>query len=457
MNREDLKFTLSVLRRSLDGDAFALVIRRTPLADVADELEAMALADVANLLQILQPTGRTELFSHLPERLQAALLPTLPRTAVVQLFETLPSDDRANLFNRLSKDAQTQLLPMLAQVEREDILRLSAFPEESIGSVVTSDYVSVKPEMTAREALDQVRSTAPDKETIYVIYVLNTEHQLLGTLSLRELVLCPPESRIADLMHKGPVFAKAESPRAQAAELIRRYDLLALPVINGDSRMIGIVTVDDAMDIDKEQNATQIARFGGTTAMDGQDLNIRQSTLTQMYKTRVFWLAVLTVFGIMTSTFVAGQEALLTEVIILSAFIAPIIGMGGNTGSQSATLVIRAMALGDVRLKWRDVWFVIKREVPVLLGLGVTIAVLEFILAYFSKGVGSDVLLVVGLAMLIVTVLGGIIGTLMPFVARYIGTDPATLSAPVITSVMDLVGMFIYFYIAYLFFGHLLV
>ena len=456
MNREDLKFTLSVLRRSLDGDAFTHVVRHTPHADIADELEALPVADVAALLQTLQPADRTELFSHLPERLQDALLPALPRPVVVQLFETLPSDDRADLFNRLSEEAQAQLLPALAQVEREDILRLAAYPEGSVGSVVTSDYVAVTPDMTAQAALDLIRATAPDKETVYVIYVLNAERQLLGTLSLRELVLCPPDSRISDLMRKDPVFAKAEWPRAQAAELIRRYDLLALPVINGGNRMIGIVTVDDAMDIEKEQDATQLARFGGTAMMGGPDLDIRESSIGQMYKTRVFWLAILTFFGILTSTFVAGQEEILSEVIILAAFIAPIIDMGGNTGSQSATLVIRAMAIGDVKLKWRDIWFVVKREIPIALGLGVTIAILEAILAYFSKGVGFDVLMVVGLTMLIVTVLGGIIGALLPFAARRIGTDPATLSSPMITSIMDLLGVFIYFHIAYLFFGHLM-
>jgi len=456
MNREELKFTLSVLRRSLDSDAFTHVVRHMPHADIADELESLPVDDVAALLQILKPTDRTELFSYLPEYLQDALLPALPRPVVVQLFETLPSDDRADLFNRLSNDAQTQLLPALAQVEREDILRLAAYPEGTVGSAVTSDYVAVSVDMTARAALELVRTTAPDKETIYVIYVLNTERQLLGTLSLRDLVLSPPESRMGELMRKEPVFAKAEWPRAQAAELIRRYDLLALPIINGGDRMIGIVTVDDAMDIEKELDATQLARFGGTAAMGGPDLDIRESTIGQMYKTRVFWLAILTFFGILTSTFVAAQEEILTEVIILAAFIAPIIDMGGNTGSQSATLVIRAMAIGDIKLKWRDIWFVIKREIPIALGLGVTIAILEAVLAYFSKGVGWEVLMVVGLTILIVTVLGGVIGALLPFAARRIGTDPATLSSPMITSIMDLLGVFIYFYIAYLFFGHLM-
>jgi magnesium transporter len=457
MNRNDLKLTLSALRVSLDGNEFTRIVRHTPPADIADELEAMDVADVARLLQTLQATDRTDLFSHLPEYLQDALLPILPRSVVVQLFETLPSDDRADLFNRLTDEAKAQLLPALAQVEREDILRLAAFPEGSAGSVVTSDYVAVTQHMTARAALEQIRSTAPDKETIYVIYVINSERQLLGTVSLRDLVLSQPDTSISDLMRTDPVFAQAEWPRTQAAELIRRYDLLALPVINGGNRMIGIVTVDDAMDIEKEQDATQLARFGGTAVMGGPDLDIRESTLGQMYKTRIFWLAILTFFGVITSTYVAGQEEILTEVIVLAAFIAPIIDMGGNTGSQSATLVIRAMAIGDIRLKWRDIAFVIKREIPIAVGLGISIAVLEAVLAYFSKGVGYEVLMVVGLTMLIVTILGGVIGALLPFAARRIGSDPATLSAPMITSIMDLLGVFIYFYIAYLFLGHLMV
>ena len=173
-----------------------------------------------------------------------------------------------------------------------------------------------------------------------------------------------------------------------------------------------------------------------------------------MFSVRVFWLVLLTLFGVVTSTFVAAQEEILSQVIVLAAFIAPIVDMGGNAGSQSATLVIRAMALGDVGLRWQDVWRVVRRELPVAAALG--LAVMETVLAWFSKGIGLDVLLVVALSMLVCTVLGGIIGVLLPFVARRIGTDPATLSSPLITSIMDLVGVFIYFAFAYAFLGDLL-
>jgi magnesium transporter len=456
MNREELIFTIRNLLLSLDGQAFAHVVRTTPWIDVVEALEPHAPEAVAPLLQTLPPALQTELFAHFDEARQDTLLRLLPREAVVRLFETLPSDDRADLFNRLSDEARSQILPALAQVEREDILRLAAYPEGTVGSVTTSDYASVAQELTVEQALAALRAGAPDKETIYVVYVLDAERRLLGTVSLRELVLARPETRVAELMNRGPVFARAEWPRAQAAELIRRYDLLALPVINGSQRMIGIVTVDDAMDIEKESDATQLARFGGTATLGGPDLDVIASPFAQMFKVRVFWLAILTFFGVLTSTFVAQQEAMLSSVIVLAAFIAPIVDMGGNTGSQSATLVIRAMALGELKLRWRDVGFIIRRELPVALALGAAVAVLEVVLAYFAKGVAWEVLTVVGLAMLACTVLGGIIGALLPFMARRIGTDPATLSSPLITSVMDLLGVFIYFALAYAFLGHLI-
>lgn len=220
--------------------------------------------------------------------------------------------------------------------------------------------------------------------------------------------------------------------------------------------MVGIVTVDDAMDIEKQEDATQLARFGGTVGSDDTDLDILASPFRTMFRVRVFWLVLLTLFGVVTSTFVAAQEEILSQVIVLAAFIAPIVDMGGNAGSQSATLVIRAMALGDVRLCWQDVWRVVRRELPVAAALGMVVAGMETVLARFSKGIGLDVLLVVGLSMLVCTVLGGIIGVLLPFAARRMGTDPATLSSPLITSVMDLVGVFIYFAFAYAFLGDLL-
>ncbi|MCS7100890.1 MAG: CBS domain-containing protein, partial [Burkholderiaceae bacterium] len=264
MNREELIFAVRNLLRSRDGQAFARIVRSTPWQDVVEALDPHPAQDVAALLLALPADLRAELFSHLDEDRQDALLRLMPREAVVELFERMPADDRADVFNRLSVEAREQIVPALAKVEREDILKLAAYPEGTVGSVTTSDYASVAPDATVAAALATLRASAPDKETIYVVYVLDAERRLLGTVSLRELVLARPEAKVADLMKREPVYARAEWPRAQAAELIRRYDLLALPVVNGGQRMIGIVTVDDAMDIEKQADATQLARFGGT-------------------------------------------------------------------------------------------------------------------------------------------------------------------------------------------------
>ncbi len=457
MNRNDLAFSIRTLSRGYDAAGFASIAATTHASDLVDALGALETDECLGLLMLLDPPARADLFAHFPSPTQDLLLAAMSPAAKVQLFEHMPSDDRADLFNRLGDDARKALLPALTRVERDDILKMAAYPEDTVGSATTSDYAWVAPQMTVAGAMAHLRATALDKETVNIVFVLDDTLRLRGSVSLRDLVLADADTLISTIMHADPVFAQAHWPRLQAAERIRRYDLLALPVLHDGGRMIGIVTVDDAMDIEKEQDASQLARFGGTVSAHGTDLDVRNTPLKQMFRVRVFWLAILTCFGIATSTFVAAQEELLTQVIVLAAFIAPIVDMGGNTGSQSATLVIRSMALGDLKPSWADVWFVIRRELPVAAALGVTIAVLEAILAYFSKGVGMDVLLVVGSSMLVCTALGGVIGALLPFAARRIGTDPATLSSPMITSIMDLIGVFIYFGFAYLFLGDLLV
>ena len=437
MIRENLLRTVRDLSARHDTTAFAELVGSVHPSDMAEALETLKSRDVARLLPCLKAEALAEVFVYFSEERQSRLLRELPRETVVALFEGMAADERVDLFHDLDEAARQRLLPALAHGEREDILRLAAYAEGSVGSVTTSDYVSVLPDMSVAQALAHVRATAADKETIYVIYVQDKEGHLCGTLSLRELLLADDALTIRNIMRRDPVFARAQWPRSKASELIGRYDLLALPVINGGEKMVGIVTVDDAMDIEKQEDATQLARFGGTVTTDGSDLDILESPFR-------------------TSTFVAAQEEILSQVIVLAAFIAPIVDMGGNAGSQSATLVIRAMALGDVSLRWQDVWRVVRRELPVAAALGLVVAGMETVLAWFSKGIDLDVLLVVGLSMLVCTVLGGIIGVLLPFVARRIGTDPATLSSPLITSIMDLVGVFIYFAFAYAFLGDLL-
>ena len=456
MTREELLYAVHNLPSQHTAAAFADLVDSVHPSDMAEALETLDCKILARLLAGLKASVLAELFVYFTEDRRIRLLRELPRNTVVALFESMASDERVDLFQDLDEAAHQRLLAALMHADQQDILRLAAYPEGSVGAVTTSDYVAVLPDMHVAEALAHVRATAPDKETIYVIYVQDQKGRLCGTLSLRELLLADDALHISAVMRHTPVFARASWPMGKAAELISRYDLLALPVLNDADAMIGIVTVDDAMDIERQEDATRLARFGGTVSSDDTDLDILASPFRTMFCVRAFWLVLLTLFGVVTSTFVAAQEAILSQAIVLAAFIAPIVDMGGNAGSQSATLVIRAMALGDVRLHLRDIWRIVRRELPVAASLGLVVAGLESTLAYLSKDISADVLLVVGLSMLICTVLGGLIGALLPFMARRIGTDPATLSSPLITSIMDLVGVFVYFALAYAFLGDLL-
>ncbi|OBU87201.1 magnesium transporter [Chromobacterium subtsugae] len=454
MNQEQLQVSIRAQLRAFDDQAFDRLTRALPLADVVEALAAHPPEAVSRLLQAMRPKLAADVLALLPAEQQDELLQRLPQPAVVAVFERLPSDLRADLYKRLSQNEQSRLLPALGRMVRDDILKLASYGEDTVGSVTSSDYAAISPQLTAAEAMAALR--AGDRQQIEVIYIVGHEHQLLGTLPLRELVLAPLETSVAELMQHNPAYAEAGWARHRAADLIRHYELLALPVLDEAQRMIGIVTIDDAMDIEREDDTGRLASFGGAAPLDKGNLDVVHSSVRRMFSVRVFWLLILTVFGAITSTFVAQQEELLSNVVILAAFIAPIVDMGGNAGSQSATLVIRSMALGQLKLNWRDVAFVIRRELPVAAALGVAVALLDMVLSHFSKGVGADILLVVGLSMMLCTLAGGVIGAMLPFLAKRLGTDPATLSSPLITSIMDMLGVFIYFGLAYAFLGHLL-
>ncbi|MFN3287038.1 MAG: magnesium transporter [Sphingomonadaceae bacterium] len=448
----DILETEAAIRRLVaDGrvaEAAALLADAQP-ADGAEALWDVPADTLAAVLAAMPPAGAARLVGYFDPARQLELARTLPRAAMQKLFAAMPHDERADLWKALPEDARDALLPGLAAAEREDIRRLASYAEGTAGSIMTSDYVTLLPTLGAAAALDVLRREAPDRETIYDCYVIDDDRRLLGVVSLRDILLAPAGARIADIMTRDVVFARADDPREAVAEQIADYDLLAIPVVDPDDRLVGIVTVDDALDVAEAALARRLTRFGGSSAPEGVELDLMGSGLATLYRGRVVWLALLAVVGIVTSTLVAAQSALLEQVIVLAAFITPIIAMGGNTGSQSATLVIRAMALGQVDSIWRDVLRVLARDLPVAIALGLTVAGIVVGLSWLTKGgLMPEVLMAVGLSMVAVTVAGSLFGVLIPFLARAAKVDPATLSAPLITSMMDLVGVLIYFGIA---------
>jgi magnesium transporter len=318
------------------------------------------------------------------------------------------------------------------------------------------NYLALTGHTTARQALQQLTESPLKPEHLEVVLVIGEGRQYLGYVTASQLLKAPADATLGALCGEKPAAVSAHDSQDRVAEMFLRQQLPLIAVVDKEGRLVGAIDAEKGLELAEEREAQRITVFGGTVDVGGPDVDIVTSPFRRIFGARVFWLILLTVFGIFTSNFVARQEELLSSVLILAAFVAPIIDMGGNTGSQTATLVIRSMALGQTRPRLRDFLHILKRDIPVALAMGVTIAVLEAILAYFSKGVGGDVLLVVGLSMLAVTVVGSLVGVALPFIARRLGFDPATLSSPFITSVMDLLGVLIYFGFAYYFLSDLI-
>ncbi|HVL74734.1 MAG TPA: CBS domain-containing protein, partial [Noviherbaspirillum sp.] len=282
MEREELIVYIQSLLEAQDAQTIRALMNRVSMADLAEALSNVPVEDAVRFWNMLDQEERLELFVYFPHGIQDAILAQLPRPALVALFDQLPSDDRADIYKRMDDEMREKLMPALAKVERDDILKLAAYEEGTVGSITTSDYATVQEDMTVAEALRVIRAGAPDKETIYVVYVLDELRRLVGTVSLRELVLEPESTRLGDLMHREPIYAEADAPREEAARLISRYDLLAVPVVDAGRRMIGIVTVDDAMAVAQEETTEDFHKSGGMAAPEG--MSVRSASVFQLYR-----------------------------------------------------------------------------------------------------------------------------------------------------------------------------
>lgn len=441
-----------------DIKAFEHLIDSSKSIDMADALERFPTEAIIELLEKLPPDKLAWLYPQFEEEEKVKILPHFNMETIKALFNRLLSDEQVTMYLTLTTAQRNELMPTLAKEEREAIITLSSYPDNTIGAIASADYVNITSEGTVADIWHKVRQDAQTKEALSMIYVTDEYRHLIGVISLQDILLSQDTDLIKDIMTTDIIQANAADNERVAIALIERYELQALPVIDNQGHLIGIVTIEDAMEKLRETAADSFAKLGGNVPMTGPELDYQYSSFLRMLRVRGFWLVILTIFGVFTSTFVAKQEEILSEVIILAAFLAPIVDMGGNTGAQSATLVIRSMALGNIHLKWRDVWFIFKREIPVALMLGVIVALVEVVLAFFFKDeISVEVLMIVGFSMITVTFMGGLIGILLPFIAKRFNIDPATLSSPMLTSIMDFLGVVIYFGFAYWFLSDLLI
>lgn len=422
-------------------------------ATVAEALsDEFPVEQVWRCLKSTSIRNQAAIFEYFPIEWQVKLVEGGGREHMAHLIEKMSHDDRVDLLRRLMPRVAESLLRLVDEADRRDIATLVSHAENTAGGLMTTDYAWLPPNLTATEALDRLRLQAPDSETIYYIYILDDNRRILGVLSLRDLILAPRHARIRDLMEKTIVAVKATDDREKVVQEMQRYDLIAMPVVDDEERMVGIVTHDDAIDVVVQEATEDVHRLGGVGAMVG---NYMETSFATIWRKRVGWLSLLFVAGAFTILALRWFQDAMAAVPVLALFIALCIGTGGNSGSQAATLITRALALGQLTA---DRWLrVLWHELRMGLALGLSLGAMGFLICgLLSPFILNDsrlewwqLALVVAQAVALICLWGTLVGALLPLAFRALGFDPAFASSPFVAIFVDVTGILIYFSIAH--------
>ena len=441
---------LSAALRAGDYARLRDMMRNRHAGEVASLLTALPLEDQVVVFRVLPRKDAAEAFEYLSHEAKEVLLKAMAQEDVAALLNNMAPDDRTLFLDELPASVTRQLLSLLTPKERSVALTLLGYPERSIGRLMTPHYVAVREHWTVKEGLDYIRTHGQDSETLNVIYVVDEHGQLIDDIRIRELLLAAPESPMSSLMDHRFVALKGTDDQTAAVNIFRQYDRSALPVTDSAGMLIGIVTIDDVLDVAEDAATREIQRIGGSEALDEPYMRI---ALGRMIQKRAGWLTALFLGEMLTATAMGSFEAEISRAVVLALFVPLIISSGGNSGSQASTLVIRALALGEVGL--HDWWRVMRRELLVGLSLGAILGTIGFLRitlwSVFSDIYGPHWFLIavtVAVSLVGVVLWGSLSGSLLPFLLRRLGFDPAASSAPFVATLVDVTGLVIYFSVA---------
>ena len=439
------------LIQARDFGALREIFREWPPADVAEVILDMPEDGQVIIFRILPNALAADVFEYLDVEAQQQLLRAMAHEQVVGILNEMSPDDRTALLEEMPSAAARQLIKLLTPEERRVAQALLGYPESSIGRLMTPDFIAVHDDWTVKEVLDHVREFGHDSETLNVIYVVDERGKLIDDLRMREFLLRPFEAKVGDFRDRTFVALKVNDSQEEALSAFRKYDRVALPVVDSNDVLVGIVTSDDMLDVAEEEATEDIQKLGGMEALDEPYTTI---SLLRMVKKRATWLIVLFLGEMLTATAMQGYNGEIEKAAILAMFLPLIISSGGNSGSQATTLVIRAMALGELRL--RDWWRVVRKELLSGFSLGLILGSIGFFrialwqyLHIFDYGQYHWlVATTVGIALVGVVLWGCLAGSMLPFLLRRCGLDPATSSAPFVATLVDVTGLLIYFNVA---------
>ena len=425
-------------------------LAKQPAPEITDLLAALDDKDALLLFRVLPRTLADEVFSLLEPNLQNWMLKNMAQEEVRQVLKGLTPDDRTALFEELPARVVKGLLTLLSDKDRKLALTLLGYPEGSVGRLMTDRYVTVNPDWTVTQTLDHLRAAGMDSETMTMIYITDSEGHLVDDLRLRRLILAAPMTRVRDLLDGHYASLTSLQDREEAVGIFQDYDLFALPVVDADNVLIGIVTIDDILDVAEEEATEDFHKMGTVRPLQ---VSLKDATIGLLFRKRIGWLLGLVVVNVFTAMGIKGFQTTIEKVAVLVSFMPLLIGSGGNAGSQAATLLVRAMATGDIDAK--DWWSLFLRSMGGSLLIGAVMAAAIAIMSAFILAGDPNrwqIMGVVAASMFAIVMTGSLIGTLLPMLLEKLHLDPASASAPLISSVSDILGILVYFSIATLFF-----
>ncbi len=425
-----------------------------PPVEVAEVISALSSEEILKILRTIKnDKNKVEIFTYLPIDHQIQLSKILSKKELTFLITNMSHDDRVDLYKKMPDVIKEVLTRDLAKAEREDIIKLSSYREGTAGSVMTSDYAMLHPDLTINEAIEKLRKEAPDKETIYYAYVVDDNRKLIGFVSLKDLIISPSDFKVSDVMEDDVVSVNVNDDQEDVAKKIEKYDLIAIPVVDDNGILLGIVTHDDAFDIIRQEQTEDVEKLMGITGEHEVGVYLKTPSFVH-FKNRITWIIILAFLGIITGMVVHKFENILQQLTILAVYMPMLADTGGNTGSQSATVVIRALALGEITN--RDILKVLFKELKISLMIGIVLTIFVFMRVYIFTPVDKlphmlsilNVATVIALALGIQTVTATLIGALLPLIVAKFKLDPAIIASPALTTIVDMTGLFIYFTMA---------
>jgi magnesium transporter len=444
---KDLHKLLERIHLRLDESMVGIAEQLSDLdaADLAELLNQLTLAEAATVVSLLPVRRAIEICDQPTMRRRAAILEKLDLSRVAQLLEGLSADERTDIIQKMRLHERHRILPKLSAEMRKELEGLLQYPAHTAGGIMTTEFVQLTPSMTVGEALKHIRSVAREKESIYACYIMETgTGHLVGAVSLRDLVMADLEKPVTEVMRRKPVTVNALDDQEVVAKKIAKYNLLAVPVLEKDGSVVGFVTVDDVIDVLVEEQTEDILRMAGVEP-GALDKPYFDNPIFRVVRKRIVWLLLLFVAGTLTSAVLHRYQDELAAVVALSFFIPLLIGTGGNAGAQTVMTVIRSLALGEVGVK--HAWRVVLREATTGMIVGLMVAPVAFGQALLWK-VPFELALTVSVTMFAICIWSTTVGSLVPIAAERFGVDPAVLSAPLITTLVDATGLVIYFSIA---------